>query len=233
MVEKILSFTSKNNYLISPLLHGSRSSYLISHNHKHVLVDVGTKNKYAELKDKLNYSLNGDKLDYLILTHTHFDHVQNTANIKRDFNPLIILNKNEASNLREGKNHLAKGRDLIAKFVLLFEHPIFVGYEGVNPDILMDTDYFKLDDLNIKIIFTPGHTIGSISVIVDDEIAICGDAVCGVSKRTIMPPFVNDMDEMIRSWEKLLSTNCDVFLPGHGHRVTREKIKKEIKRRTQ
>ena len=231
MVGEIYSWTTKNGYTVSPLLHGARTSYLISHNHKHVLVDVGTKNKYQELKDKLNYCLNGDKLNYLILTHTHFDHVQNTSSIKEDFEPLIIVNKKEADDLSEGKNHLAKGYDLFTKFILLFEHPIFVGYDGVKADILVDKDNFKVDDLNIKIILTPGHTIGSMSVIVDNEIALCGDTIFGAFKNSIMPPFVNDRGEIVKSWEKLVNTPCRMFFPGHGHRVDRQVILNEISKR--
>lgn len=97
-------------------------------------------------------------------------------------------------------------------------------------DIPVD-EYLSLNEtgLNIEIIHTPGHTQGSISVIVDREIAIVGDAMFGVFPGSIFPPFANDVPLMKRSWKKLLDTGCVLFLPGHGRKINRELLEKKIK----
>ncbi|MDT8393214.1 MAG: hypothetical protein RQ761_05190 [Bacteroidales bacterium] len=64
-------------------------------------------------------------------------------------------------------------------------------------------------------------TADSLSVIVDNEIAIVGDALFGISRRSVMPPFANDRALMVKSWHKLLETGCNIFLPGHGSEVDR------------
>ena len=79
----------------------------------------------------------------------------------------------------------------------------------------------------IKMIKTEGHSSGSISVIVDNEIAIVGDAIFGVFKNSVFPPYADNPIEMIKSWRMLLDTDCDTFLPGHGKEVKRELIQKE------
>jgi glyoxylase-like metal-dependent hydrolase (beta-lactamase superfamily II) len=49
-----------------------------------------------------------------------------------------------------------------------------------------------------------------ISIIIDDEIAIVGDAMVGTIPDSIYPPFADDKKLLIKSWKKLLKTaeNC-------------------------
>jgi hydroxyacylglutathione hydrolase len=46
---------------------------------------------------------------------------------------------------------------------------------------------------NAYIIHTPGHTIGSMTVVIDDEIAIVGDSMFGIFKWSVLPPYANDV----------------------------------------
>jgi glyoxylase-like metal-dependent hydrolase (beta-lactamase superfamily II) len=62
----------------------------------------------------------------------------------------------------------------------------------------------------------PGHSPGSLCVIVGGKDAIVGDTLFGISRRTAFPPFADDVDELLRSWERLIETGCQSFLPGHG-----------------
>jgi len=56
------------------------------------------------------------------------------------------------------------------------------------------------------------------------KISIVGDAMFGVSKRSIFPPFADDEPEMVKSWKKLLNTGSSLFLPSHGNENSREKV---------
>jgi glyoxylase-like metal-dependent hydrolase (beta-lactamase superfamily II) len=44
---------------------------------------------------------------------------------------------------------------------------------------------------------------------------------------SIFPPFADDTEIMIKSWKKLLETNCKLFLPGHGKGISRELLEKQ------
>jgi Zn-dependent hydrolases, including glyoxylases len=85
----------------------------------------------------------------------------------------------------------------------------------------------NVEDANIRVISTPGHSIGSISVIVDNEVAIVGDALFGIFSNSVFPPFADDVKTLIDSWGKLLKTNCTLFLPAHGRPITRELLERE------
>ncbi len=83
------------------------------------------------------------------------------------------------------------------------------------------------NDFSIQIISTYGHSQGSLSIIVDHEIAIVGDAMLGTIHDSIFPPFADDIPKMIHSWNKLLNTTCTLFLPGLGRAIKRELLEKE------
>jgi glyoxylase-like metal-dependent hydrolase (beta-lactamase superfamily II) len=104
--------------------------------------------------------------------------------------------------------------------------------EPCPADFLVDSR-FDLEDLglNAYILHTPGHTSGSMSVIVGDEIAIVGDTMVGTFPRSIFPPFADDVPELIRSWGKLLHTGCRIFLPAHGSANGRELVEKAAGKR--
>ena len=82
--------------------------------------------------------------------------------------------------------------------------------------------------MEIELIATPGHSDDSISVIVNNEIGLVGDTMFGVFKSSIFPPFADNPDEMVESWEKLFDTNCHTFLPGHGSEIKKELLGREM-----
>ncbi|MBP1668661.1 MAG: Zn-dependent hydrolase, partial [Bacteroidetes bacterium] len=105
-------------------------------------------------------------------------------------------------------------------------------YDPCKADLVIE-ERFDLNDLgfNAYILHTPGHTPGSISLIVDDEIALVGDCMFGVFRNSAFPPFALDSDQLIESWKKLLDTGCRLFLPSHGAQDSRNLVQWDYTRR--
>lgn len=82
------------------------------------------------------------------------------------------------------------------------------------------------------ILHTPGHSPGSLSLLVDNEIVLAGDALFGQVPWTAYPPFGDDPEAMISSWERLLGTPARLFLPAHGAPVSRTKLEREFLKKT-
>jgi hydroxyacylglutathione hydrolase len=76
-----------------------------------------------------------------------------------------------------------------------------------------------------------GHTQWSISLIIENEIALVGDTMFGVFPWTAFPPFASDESLMVNSWEKLVETKCKVFIPSHGAANSRDLVEKDFKKR--
>ena len=94
--------------------------------------------------------------------------------------------------------------------------------------------YLNLQDFGFNgyILHTPGHSPGSQSIIVDNEIALVGDAMFGVFPGSIFPPFADNEEELITSWGKLIQTGCRLFLPSHGTADKSDLLKIEYQKRT-
>jgi hydroxyacylglutathione hydrolase len=228
------SWTTISGYTINQILDKSCNAYLISNRGRYLLIDTGRKTSRKRLFNHLE-KLGAARLDALIMTHTHFDHAGNAAQIREKFQTKVIAHKSEARYLKSGNSPLPGGTISVTKF--LIEHlgqqvQSRVKYEPCDVDIQVE-DSFDLAEFgcNARIIHTPGHTSGSMSVIVDDEIAVAGDTLFGEVPNSVFPPFADDVEQLIASWAKLLETKCDLFLPAHGFPITRKLLEKCYKKR--
>lgn len=201
---------------------------------KYFLVDTGIGWAWNRLVNNLNhFNLSSGSLS-LILTHTHFDHAANAAKIKEKYQTKVIVHQNEADYLQSGKNTEVYGTILFTRVLVgLFGRFVLprVKYAPASCDIQVDEKYLIHESgYQIYTLHTPGHSTGSMSVIVDDEIAIVGDAMFGVFPGSVFPPYAANPKMMVDSWKKLLDTGCVWFLPGHGTVRSRELLKKQYDR---
>lgn len=222
---------STNDFKVHQLLRGRSNVYLVETKTVSILVDTGKVSKISVLLKKLNEILPEGRLDYLVLTHTHFDHCQNAALIKRRYGCKIIISETEAQYAEQGYSPLPAGTNLLTKLVSVASGVMpkkKFGYVPFKADVLVENDYLFPENREIRLISTPGHSIGSISLILKKDIAIVGDAMFGVFKNSVFPPYTDDVPEMINSWEKLLYTSCKEFLPGHGNPINHQLLQSEF-----
>lgn len=223
---------TKNGYEIVQVLNGKSNSFLIYSEYGNILVDTGKAADYGRLQKNIgSLNLKKRKIDLLILTHTHYDHCENAHMIKKQENCKIITGEKEAQYSENGYTPLPKGTFAVTRFISdignRFGKKGF-GYKPFVPDILVkDKLDLKIFNFEISLLLTDGHSDGSVSVIVDHEIAIVGDTMLGLFKTSVFPPFADNINKMINSWGQLLETNCDIFLPGHGKAIKRQLLQSE------
>ena len=226
---------TKNRYKIYRVLSGRCNSFLIISDTLVLLVDTGKKSSYKRLIRNINSLSLSPKLErILVLTHTHFDHCQSASLISELHGFKVCVGNAEKDFVGRGYTPIPKGTNPLTKFLVaigrIFLKPIH-SYTPFCADFVIDKDLSFADyGANIKIIPTPGHSVGSVSVIVDDEIALVGDALFGIFPNSIFPPFADNTSEMVKSWGKLLQTNCSLFMPAHGKPVNRDLLQREFKR---
>ncbi len=228
------TWETKSGTKITRVLAGRSNVYLISKGDKNVLVDTSPANRWKKLDRHLRHS-GLDHLDALVLTHTHFDHAGNAARLQEKYKAPVIVHRSEGAFLARGEGIIPKGTNFLGRLLI----------EGIGknlaprlecppcrPDILVDEDLSLADfGFSACIVHTPGHSPGSQSVVVDDEIALVGDAMFGILPWSVFPPFAADAGQMVESWGKLLATNCRLFLPSHGTENPRGLVLKDYNRR--
>lgn len=227
---KIKKWTTTGGCTIYQVNEGRSNSYLVLEDNVSILIDTGLENSKTGLIKKLDYLLGERSLSYLVLTHTHFDHVGNAALLKEIYKAKVIVQESESENLERGKTLIPQGTNPLTRLLVKIGRKIkqFNEYSQVEPDYLVGEKHVLTP--KCYLIPTPGHSKGSMSLIVDDEVALVGDAMVGIFWWSIFPAFADDEPSMITSWNKLLKTGCDIFLPGHGTPDSRKLLEKQYRK---
>ena len=158
---------------------------------------------------------NNAKLKYILLTHGHFDHIFGVHGLKNATEAKVVIHFKDAEHLIDPKKSLAQGN---------MPDP----QQPVTADILVkEGDVLTLGDEEIKVMSTPGHTMGSVCYIIEnDKTIISGDTLfCMTAGRTDFPDGSDEL--MISSLKRLIALEGDYrVLPGHNRETTLESERK-------
>jgi hydroxyacylglutathione hydrolase len=143
-------------------------------------------------------SLEGTQPAYILLTHGHIDHVTGLAG---------VINRVKAP---------------------LAVHPADRDRLQAAPDLLLsDNQVIQVGQIKVKVLFTPGHTPGSVCFLIGEHL-ISGDTLFpGGPGRTDSPA---DFQQIIKSLKEkifVLPDETRVY-PGHGAFTTLKKEKEEF-----
>jgi len=222
-------------YRINTVQAGGANVYLIANGGQSVLVDAGGKGAPKKILETLRESgLQPQDVKLIILTHTHSDHCGGLKALQEMTRAKILVHESEAESLTQGYGGFPRGTTLLGKLVSFMGRNLARGsgrFEAVRPDTTI-SERFDLEPYGIDgyVLSTPGHSSGSLCVIVDGETAIVGDTLFGISRRTAFPPFADDVDELLRSWKRLIETGCQRFLPGHGGVISLEMLRESYEK---
>lgn len=233
-----LRWTTARGSQVQEILHGRCNCYLVRGERAPLLVDTGRCRHVTSLRAGLARAgvAPGDPL-LVVLTHTHFDHAENAARVQADHDATLLVHHSEAGYLASGDSPLPAGALLPTRLLLRAIGGWVqrrVRYDGVAADQLVD-ERLDLRPLGIPayLLHTPGHSAGSLSIVVDDEIALVGDTLVGMFPGAVFPPYADDPPALLRSWSALLETGCSRFLPAHGRERSRQQLARSLARRRQ
>lgn len=140
---------------------------------------------------------------YIINTHGHIDHIAANREVKDKTGAQILIHPEDAGKLTNPE----------IRYAFLFgDAPSSPPADG----FLEEGDTVELGEVKLKVLHTPGHSPGNISL-VTDQIVFTGDALfAGSIGRTDFPG--GSYETLINSIKtKLLPLGDDVqVLPGHG-----------------
>jgi glyoxylase-like metal-dependent hydrolase (beta-lactamase superfamily II) len=203
---------------------GITSCYLVQANGI-VLVDCGAPWDAKALKQTLQgLSFELSEINLILLTHAHLDHVGTIRLAAQLTGGEVAIHHSDAPYLQKGEQPsiypATPLTSLLAPLVRLTEPLLrFPSYE---PEIILRDEPFSLERFGIpgEVVHTPGHTAGSVSLVLESGEAIVGDLAMNgfpaIRRRPGLPIVAADIDAVKASWRTLLERGVHTAYPGHG-----------------
>ncbi|HEX3043364.1 MAG TPA: MBL fold metallo-hydrolase [Bacillota bacterium] len=198
--------------------------YLIKGAKGYVLVDAGPPGTDELLLNHLQkYHIQLPDIKLIVITHVHYDHVGNLAFLKEKCNCLVLVHAREKELLETAKIVVPPATGLLGKIISWVGNllpTVHQSFTPVKPDIVISSD-FSLQDYGIEgsALETPGHTNGSISVVLKDTVAgsaaFVGDLAFNLTSKAF-PLYAESSTTVWESWKKLMDSGALQIYPGHG-----------------
>ncbi len=195
------------------------ASFLIDDGKTSILYDTGFGFTGEAIAENIKRVLKDRQLDYIFLTHSHYDHALGSANVLRHYTSAKVVAGKYAVEVfgRDGaKRTMKKLDENFAKKCGVEEYE-FLG-DDLKVDISVDEgDVIHAGDMDFKVINLPGHTRCCVGFYCEKEGLFLSNETIGVydGEKTIMPIFLVSYADTIASIEKIKKLKITQVLAPH------------------
>jgi len=194
------------------------AAYLIHMDGRAAIVDAGCGNATEKLLENVHRCNVSDELiDYLLITHCHFDHTGGAAALRERLNLKVVAHNLDAGYLEKGDQAVTA-----ASWYGATLKPVTIDIK-----LTKHTETIRLGHREITAIHLPGHSPGSVVYQVESErqTVLFAQDVHG----PLHPDLLSDPVAYQNSLKKMLEMNADILCEGHygvfnGKAVVREFI---------
>jgi glyoxylase-like metal-dependent hydrolase (beta-lactamase superfamily II) len=204
---------------IHSLRAGLSAAYLIEAEGGWVLVDTGSPGQAGQILSTLR-ALGGGRLRLIYITHAHFDHYGSARALRQQTGAPIAIHAADEGAMAAGETPIrsVRGRGWLGRLLLSpvewALHPV-----PTRADVIL-TDGQRMDahGLDAVVMHTPGHTSGSSSLIVANQVAFVGDLLATRGGLHAQNLYANDWSELANSVARLKEYELSRIYAGHGRR---------------
>ncbi len=195
------------------------SAFLIDDGKTSILYDTGFGFTGFRVAENIKSVLGERPLDYIFLTHSHYDHALGSAYIKRCYPTAKVAAGEYAVGIFQRDGAKRTMRELDAKFaakcgVTDYE---FLGDE-LKVDIpVADGDIIQAGDMSFETLNLPGHTRCSVGFYCRERGLLLSNETLGVydGEKTIVPSYLVSYEDSIASVERVEKLDIRYILAPH------------------
>ena len=195
------------------------SAYLIVGDNTAILCDSGFAFAGEKLAQNIKNILLDRPLDFILLTHSHYDHVLGSPYVKKLYPDAKTVAGEYAAKIFEKPSAKALMRELdknnaVAHGVLEYEDLI----DNIAVDIAVkDNDVITLGDLKFTVLALPGHTKCSVGFYLNDNKLLIGCETLGLytGEDDVMPCFLVGYEMAKSSIKRVMAMDIETILVAH------------------
>ena len=220
---------------IHPIHLGFDCSYVVQDKGT-IMIDCGEPKKLKHFMQGIEKaSIKPEEVKLIVLTHGHWDHIGSAKDVKEATGAQIAMHEKEKDWLEKSLKPQPPGVTLWGKIfinILKLFMPL-IHIPATEVDVVLTDEAFSLADYGIpgKVIYTPGHSSGSVSVLLETGEAFVGDLAMNKLPLRFspgLPIFAEDRDNVMESWKMLLDQGAKTVYPAHGEPFPADIIRKEL-----
>ena len=220
-IKKIINLTRNVFVIQDPMF----PIYLIK-GEKNILLDCSILAKGMEIEKNLTDILGNEKIDTVLLTHSHYDHTGACTYLqsRHHFNILASQRTNEILQNPKAIQFIDKLNQEFMR-LLNMDKPLHVTMPE-NLDAVHEGDRIPVaQDQWLQVYETPGHTRCSLSFfLLPEKILFPGDAAGVMEKdKTIKPLFLSGFSQYLVSLEKIRTLNAEIVALPHNQAIKGQK----------
>ena len=208
---------------------GITNCYLIEARDGYIMVDTGQQRRGKKfLRAIQQLGIQPEDIKLIIVTHAHFDHVGSLAAIQGYCQCPVMMHPQEAKLTEGAIVVIPPGTNTLGRVVSwMGEHSkILWRFAAATVEYPVEHEY-DLQSFGVsgKVISTPGHTPGSLSVLLEDGRAIVGDLAMNQFFTQNYPIFAELPEKVYESWQLLIDNGSKQIYPAHGPAFSVDRLK--------
>lgn len=204
------------HYKITHIKGGTDNCYIVSNGKDAILFDTSSGENLQMVLDECGKY----NLKLIVLSHPHFDHAENADAISKRFNVPVAYDEKDDNIFDNYNSQPLYSNGIVGFVVLKASLKVLSQTKVIRPE---NRFFVKEGDTladygfpDIKVVELPGHSMGSIGLLVSDDALLVGDALDNWI-RPGMGHLYTDLEAMKKTVEKIRSFGKRTYYFGHGN----------------
>ncbi len=214
--------------LVQPVGFGHVNIFFVRTTSGYILVDTGMPGMEQQLDEVFKLvGVEPQRVNLIVATHGHLDHIGLMNYAKRVTGAKILAHKIVAEGLAKGEIEPAVPRNFLGHLLNIITPTDF---DAVTTDIAIDKE-FDLAPYGVrgKIIHAPGHSPGSLAIVLENGELLIGDQVRDIGGGKIgLGMFHDNSEQLIKTLETVTAYEPRIIYLSHGKTIDNNTLKEVV-----